>query len=100
MVAAIPRGRVVSYGLLGRLMESRVSGLIVGNWMRTMSDDLPWWRVIGAGGKLLTGKLDPALEHRQRQKLELEGVEFDGDVVTSRYFLSADELMAFTEQGS
>lgn len=100
MVAVIPKGRVVSYGMLGRLMETRVSGLIVGNWMKQLKQDVPWWRVIGASGKLLIGKYDPALEITQRQKLEYEGVEFNEDVVPNRYFLPVDEFLAIIERAS
>ncbi|MEY8017726.1 MGMT family protein [Mycobacterium servetii] len=68
LVAAIPRGRVVTYGDI-----AAVAGLssprIVGWIMRTDSSDLPWHRVITASGR-------PArhLSIRQLELLRAEGV--------------------------
>ncbi|WP_069163535.1 MGMT family protein [Nocardia altamirensis] len=75
LVAAIPPGRVVTYGDIAAaagLSTPRTVGWI----MRTDSADLPWHRVIGASGK-------PAahLAHRQLSLLALEGVPIqDGRV--------------------
>lgn len=68
LVASIPPGRVATYGDIATaagLSSPRTVGWI----MRTDSGDLPWHRVLGAGGR-------PAahLAHRQIAKLELEGV--------------------------
>ena len=68
LVAAIPSGRVVTYGDI-----AAVAGLssprIVGWVMRTDSSDLPWHRVITASGR-------PArhLTSRQLELLRAEGV--------------------------
>jgi methylated-DNA-protein-cysteine methyltransferase related protein len=68
LVAAIPSGRVVTYGDI-----AAVAGLssprIVGWIMRTDSSDLPWHRVITASGR-------PArhLTTRQLELLRAEGV--------------------------
>jgi alkylated DNA nucleotide flippase Atl1 len=68
LVAAIPAGRVVTYGDI-----AAVAGLssprIVGWVMRTDSSDLPWHRVITASGR-------PArhLTTRQLELLRAEGV--------------------------
>jgi methylated-DNA-protein-cysteine methyltransferase related protein len=68
LVAAIPSGRVVTYGDI-----ASVAGLssprIVGWIMRTDSTDLPWHRVITASGR-------PAqhLSTRQLELLRAEGV--------------------------
>ncbi|AWK73321.1 DNA methyltransferase [Rhodococcus oxybenzonivorans] len=68
LVASIPPGRVATYGDIATaagLSSPRTVGWI----MRTDSADLPWHRVLGAGGR-------PAehLARRQIAKLELEGV--------------------------
>jgi methylated-DNA-protein-cysteine methyltransferase related protein len=68
LVAAIPSGRVVTYGDI-----AAVAGLssprIVGWIMRTDSSDLPWHRVITASGR-------PArqLTSRQLELLRAEGI--------------------------
>ncbi|MEU2087931.1 MGMT family protein [Nocardia beijingensis] len=75
LVAAIPPGWVVTYGDIAAaadLSTPRTVGWI----MRTDSADLPWHRVLGAGGR-------PAahLAHRQLRLLADEGVPIrDGRV--------------------
>ncbi|MFX0575481.1 MGMT family protein [Nocardia nepalensis] len=75
LVATVPRGRVVTYGDIAAaagLSTPRTVGWI----MRTDSADLPWHRVIGAGGR-------PAahLADRQLRLLAAEGVPIrDGRV--------------------
>ncbi len=79
----IPEGKVCSYG--------RIAGMIpppnnmdpksylafgprwVGGAMAQCPDDVPWWRVVNAQGKI------SARPHaaRQRELLEIEGVLFD-----------------------
>ena len=68
LVAAIPAGRVATYGDIAdaaRLSSPRIVGWI----MRTDSSDLPWHRVITASGR-------PAkhLTTRQLELLRAEGV--------------------------
>lgn len=72
LVAAIPRGRVATYGDIAsaaRLSSPRIVGWI----MRTDSSDLPWHRVITASGR-------PArhLAARQLALLRTEGVLAEG----------------------
>ncbi|CMO34972.1 DNA-methyltransferase [Mycobacterium tuberculosis] len=78
LVAAIPLGRVSTYGdiaALAGLSSPRILGWI----MRTDSSDLPWHRVIRASGR-------PAqhLATRQLELLRAEGVlSVDGRVALS-----------------
>jgi len=44
--------------------------------MRIAPGDVPWHRVVGAGGTLPIGKISPEMLLRQRELLELEGVRF------------------------
>ena len=44
--------------------------------MTVCPPDVPWQRVVGAGGHLPVGKRSPTLMIRQRELLENEGVEF------------------------
>lgn len=71
LVAAIPPGRVVTYGDIADA-AGLSSARIVGWIMRTDSSDLPWHRVIRASGK-------PAahLATRQLERLRAEGVLAD-----------------------
>lgn len=79
LVAAIPLGRVSTYGDIAAL-AGLSSPRIVGWIMRTDSSDLPWHRVIRASGR-------PAqhLATRQLELLRAEGV------------LSVDGRMALSE---
>lgn len=78
LVAAIPLGRVSTYGDIAAL-AGLSSPRIVGWIMRTDSSDLPWHRVIRASGR-------PAqhLATRQWELLRAEGVlSVDGRVALS-----------------
>lgn len=78
LVAAIPLGRVSTYGDIAAL-AGLSSPRIVGWIMRTDSSDLPWYRVIRASGR-------PAqhLATRQLELLRAEGVlSVDGRVALS-----------------
>lgn len=96
VVRQVPRGRVASYGLIGRsLALGRVSGLVVGGWLEKLpphlTEEVPWWRIVGADGSLKTAKLGPETALRQKMKLESEGIEFEDGLIPRRCFLSADE---------
>lgn len=78
LVAAIPPGRVVTYGDIAEaagLSSPRTVGWI----MRTDSADLPWHRVVPASGT-------PAshIAARQLARLEIEGVPISGNRVDMR----------------
>jgi methylated-DNA-protein-cysteine methyltransferase-like protein len=81
LVRSIPPGQVASYGQLGRLLPNPVSGLVVGRWMARAPEGIPWWRVVGADGRMPVGKRDPSLLLLQRRTLEQEGVQFEEDAV-------------------
>jgi methylated-DNA-protein-cysteine methyltransferase-like protein len=78
LVAAIPAGRVSTYGDIAAAAQLS-SPRIVGWIMRTDSSDLPWHRVITASGR-------PArhLTTRQLELLRAEGVlSVDGRIALS-----------------
>lgn len=78
LVAAIPLGRVSTYGDIAAL-AGLSSPRIVGWIMRTDSSDLPWHRVIRASGRPA-----PHLATRQLELLRAEGVlSVDGRVALS-----------------
>ncbi|HEX8464546.1 MAG TPA: MGMT family protein [Abditibacterium sp.] len=71
------RGRVISYGALGKRCEPPISGYVCGRVMAQVLDDVPWWRVVGKDGNLPISKRGPGHSERQRELLGEEGVEFD-----------------------
>lgn len=82
LVAAIPAGRVATYGDIAAA-AGLSSPRIVGWIMRTDSADLPWHRVIRASGQPA-----PHLSTRQLERLRAEGVlAHDGkvDLRTARH---------------
>ncbi|MEZ0341042.1 MGMT family protein [Mycobacterium sp. pV006] len=80
LVAAIPPGRVVTYGDIATA-AGLSSPRIVGWIMRTDSSDLPWHRVLRA-----TGEPAPHLRTEQLERLRAEGVlADDGRVPLAQY---------------
>jgi methylated-DNA-protein-cysteine methyltransferase-like protein len=73
-IRKIPRGKVSTYGAIARAAGYPGAPRRVA-WVLHRSVDLPWQRVLGAGGEIkLRG--DSAFE--QRFRLEAEGVTFRG----------------------
>jgi len=76
-VRAVPPGKVVTYGQVAGLAEGvRLTARQVGHIMTTCPPDVPWHRVVGAGGTLPIGKRNPEFERIQRLRLKDEGVRF------------------------
>jgi len=90
IVRAIPVGKVLSYGAVGKGSTPSISGYICGRIMQNVPSDVPWWRVVGKDGGLPIRKRHPELSIKQRTKLEAEGVEFDeaGKVLMARFCAS------------
>ncbi len=74
-VAAIPKGRVASYGQVAALAGLPGRARLVGRVLATLPPNsrVPWQRVVNARGELSLAGADGA---RQRRLLEAEGVEF------------------------
>ena len=92
LIRRVPAGRVVAYGDLGKTLPNPVSGLIVGRWLKSSPEDVPWWRVVGKDGSLPIAKQSPALALEQTSRLEAEGIKFEGDRISTVAFISIDEL--------
>lgn len=77
VVAAIPAGRVASYGQVAKLAELPGYARYVGYVMKELPADssLPWHRVVNAQGRLSFAK-DSRQYRRQKALLEAEGVVF------------------------
>jgi methylated-DNA-protein-cysteine methyltransferase related protein len=76
-VKSIPRGRVVTYGRLARLLHVPGGARTVGFAMAGCPSGrgIPWHRVVGAGGRLLPRE---PYASKQRMLLETEGTTFLG----------------------
>jgi methylated-DNA-protein-cysteine methyltransferase-like protein len=79
VVRRIPRGRVSTYGAValaaGFGRAARVAGWALHALPR--GSDVPWHRVVAAGGRLSLARLDLDAALTQRLRLEKEGVRFD-----------------------
>lgn len=94
LIRKIPKGKVASYGDLGRALSRPVSGFLVGRAMRHCGDDgVPWWRVVAKNGTLPVSKLDPAAASEQQKRLVKEGVEMADEWTVARSaFVDVDLL--------
>ena len=81
-MAQIPRGYVVSYGQIARLLGSPRAARQVGWAMRQCPEELPWQRVLMSDGSIAGG----GWAELRRALLEEEGVPFlpDGRVDMAR----------------
>jgi methylated-DNA-protein-cysteine methyltransferase-like protein len=73
LVRRVPRGRVVTYGQIARLLGRPRGARLVGWAMRVCPDDLPWHRVVNAAGGI-SPRARMAGMVTQRLRLEAEGV--------------------------
>lgn len=86
IVAAIPFGKVTTYGEIARLAGSPRAARQVGGVLKRLPEGskLPWYRVINRLGEISLTGTDLA---RQRHALMAEGIEVspDGKIALSRY---------------
>ena len=86
MVCTIPRGQVSTYGAVARAAGLPGRARLTGFALRMAPKDmnLPWHRVVGAGGRIVFPK--SSVEHReQARRLRAEGVALkDGRVGRDR----------------
>ena len=76
IIAAIPKGSVVTYGEIAAEAGYPGAARAVGNLLHR-SEGLPWWRVVTASGRLVPGH-----ETKHAQHLRAEGIAVrDGAVV-------------------
>jgi methylated-DNA-protein-cysteine methyltransferase-like protein len=73
LVKRIPRGRLITYGAIARILKVRGGARVVGFAMAASPSGcgIPWHRVVGAEGRLLIPEPHASL---QRRLLETEGV--------------------------
>lgn len=76
-VRTVPSGKVVTYGQVADMVSGvSLTARQVGAAMFVAPKDVPWQRVVGAGGHLPIGKRSPEMKMLQRRLLEQEGVVF------------------------
>jgi methylated-DNA-protein-cysteine methyltransferase-like protein len=92
VVAAIPEGRVTTYGTIGRHLRAtaRQVARVLASFTEEESATLPWFRVVAAGGVVSTMKLG-AVGRRQVARLSAEGV-----AVTPRNKVAGFESVAWS----
>ena len=85
LLSNIPQGRLATYGQLAKLMGYPGAARWVGRTLSQLPEDtqLPWHRVIAAGGRLSLPANTPAGDE-QRQRLRSEGIFVQGDRVKLR----------------
>ncbi len=91
-VAAIPKGRVASYGQIAKLSGVANGARLVGWVLRSAPAhiDLPWHRVVNAQGKISIPVSDPA-HGEQVRRLTAESVRVvAGRIEMSRFAWSPD----------
>lgn len=96
-IAAIPRGRVASYGQIGEIAGYARSARLVVRALRyaPVEMDLPWHRVLNAQGKIAIPAGSPS-HKEQARRLASEDVPFIGgrvDMSRYRWQPDLDELM-------
>ena len=75
-IRSIPRGKVASYGQVAAAAGYPRYHRAVARFMKTaIPGELPWQRVLGAGGEI---KLVGSSAAEQRLRLRMEGVRFIG----------------------
>lgn len=74
-IRQIPRGKVATYGQVAAAAGFPLYHRHVAAMLRRGHGNLPWQRVVGAGGEIKL-KFEAGLE--QRMRLEMEGVRFLG----------------------
>jgi methylated-DNA-protein-cysteine methyltransferase-like protein len=75
VIAAIPEGRVTTYGIIARHLNTgpRQVAAVLSGFTREVSERYPWFRVVAAQGVVSTTKLR-GVGARQIKRLKAEGV--------------------------
>ena len=76
VIRSLREGEVVTYGDIADVAGYPKMSRLVGRILATTDDDLPWWRVVNAAGRLVPGN-----EREQAALLEGEGVTVDNGYV-------------------
>ena len=94
VVAAIPAGRVMTYGDVAEYLGTR-GPRAVGAVMSRFGSDVPWWRVLRAGGLPPQGHEARALQRYRREGTPLRPDGRRVDLRLARWGGSASDGAAF-----
>lgn len=70
VVRALGEGEIVSYGDVASTAGHPRQARLVGHLLASTTEELPWWRVVAANGRLVPGG-----ERQHARLLRAEGVE-------------------------
>lgn len=90
IVRAVPPGLVATYGQIASLAGFPRRARHVGQALAGCPSDVPWQRIVGAGGSI---RLSPP--HRQIELLQLEGISITGQRVNLKRFQWQPSPLAF-----
>lgn len=82
VVRLVPKGRVTSYGAIGKYLGAKSSARMVGWAMHGCPKDVPAHRVVNSAG-LLTGKHHFKPPQKMENLLKREGVKVSNDKVVN-----------------
>ncbi|MCI0554384.1 MAG: MGMT family protein, partial [Anaerolineae bacterium] len=80
LVRRIPRGRVTTYGRIAQMLDNPRASRAVGYALHALTEgtNVPWQRVVGAGGRITNTGRRAAL--RQAKLLRAEGIKVSKDL--------------------
>jgi methylated-DNA-protein-cysteine methyltransferase-like protein len=78
VIRSLGRGEVVTYGEVADQAGFPGAARAVGSVLRTCDGNVPWWRVVGAGGHIRT-----PIQVGQADLLRAEGILVVGEKVAS-----------------
>src|ERR1700733_15789473 len=80
VVCRIPKGWVATYGQIAAMAGLPKRARLVGHVLQSLgpATDVPWHRVVNAKGEVSYASSRNGGDVLQRQLLEKEGIEFDG----------------------
>lgn len=76
VLMALRVGEVTTYGDVADVAGHPKQARLVGRILATTEVEVPWWRVVAAGGRIVSGHAD-----EQRELLRSEGVTVEDDRV-------------------
>jgi methylated-DNA-protein-cysteine methyltransferase related protein len=93
VISAIPRGKVSTYGAVARAAGLPGRARLAGRALKVSPEELnlPWHRVVGAGGRIVFPSSSP--QHReQARRLRAEGVIVKDGRVSRPFIAGPEEL--------
>ncbi|MEM8863353.1 MAG: MGMT family protein [Chloroflexota bacterium] len=85
VVRLIPAGKVTSYGRIARMLGRNRAARAVGYALNALKDspdkdEVPWWRVINAAGRISTVNRELSA-NKQADRLREEGIEVSEELI-------------------